>query len=357
MPYKPGKPHEEIERELGIKNSVKLASNENCLGPSPLALEAGRKVLDSAHLYPDGDHFYLKRRLSELSGIGSDRIIVGAGTTEILQLLAWCSLTPEYSGVFSDQAFIMYRLATQAAGGRCVAVPLDSSERHDLDAMLAAIEPTTKLVFVANPSNPTGTYVGREAMRRFVDAFPPHALLVLDEAYTEYVGAEDYPDGLEYVREGRPVLVLRTFSKIHGLAGMRVGYGLGPPEVVDALNRVRSPFNMTRLGLVMATAALDDHEHINRSRENNLKELDFLCRGLERLGLGITPSVTNFLLVELNQPAGPVFDRLLSDGVIVRPMAGYGFPTRVRISVGTHSENERLLAALEARLSAGNEIR
>ena len=245
-PYKPGKPAEELERELGLHGSIKLASNENCLGPSPLALEVAAFAVSTAHLYPDGDHHHLKARIADLTGFGPERIVVGCGTTELIQLLAYATLGSGRRAVFADQTFIMYKLATIAAGGEPVAVPLDRAERHDLSAMAAAArQGSTQLAFVANPSNPTGTCLGEAAIAAFLDALPREVLAVVDEAYCEFVATPDYPDTLAYARQGRRVMVLRTFSKIYGLAGMRIGYAIGPADVIDALNRIRSPFNVT----------------------------------------------------------------------------------------------------------------
>jgi histidinol-phosphate aminotransferase len=346
-PYVPGLPVEEVERRLG-RRAVKLASNENCLGPSPKALEAAAATLGGGvHLYPDGGSYYLRARLAERHRLPADQIVVGAGTTELIQLVALAMLESGREAVYSAGAFILYSLAVLASGAKGVAVPLDPAERHDLAAMDAALTPRTRLVFIANPNNPTGTYVSEGELARFVARLPEGVLLVLDEAYKEYVTAADYPDGVEHVREGRAVIVLRTFSKIYGLAGMRVGYAIGPPEIVDALNRVRSPFNVSSLAQAMALAALDDHDHVKRSLEHNQREVAFLGEGLARRGVPFTPSVGNFLLIDVGRPADGAFEALLQEGVITRPMGAYGFPTRLRVTVGTRGDNERFLAALD----------
>lgn len=345
QPYKPGKPVEEVERELGI-TAIKLASNENPLGPSPKAVEAVRAFLEDSGRYPEDTGYYLRRQLAERYGVGMENVIVGAGSSDILAMTTHSLLDHETEVLTSDGSFVLYYLFCQSVGAKLVTVPLNNYT-FDLDAMAEAIGPRTRLVLLANPNNPTGTMVGKESVRRFMDKVPEETLVVFDEAYFEYVRDESYPDSFEYLAEGRAVLILRTFSKAYGLAGFRIGYGIGRPDVIECLNKVRPPFNVPSLGQVAAQAAFEDFDHVTRSVEENRRELDFLAREFEARTLPFVPSVANFVLVDVGLPAGDVFDKLLGLGVIVRPMQGAGFPTMVRVSVGTHEENVTFLAALD----------
>lgn len=349
IPYSPGKPIEEVERELGISGSVKLASNENPLGPSPMALQAVRGALAEIHRYPDGSGHGLRHTLATHWDVSPDMLILGNGSNELLDLAGRSFLMPGDEAVYAEQAFLVYDLVAQVTGATKVAVPLKEFT-HDLDAMRAAISPRTKLVFVGNPNNPTGTAVPARALEDFLAAIPPEVLVILDEAYYEYLPADLTPDALRFVLAGRLVLVLRTFSKIYGLAGLRIGYGIGPAPLIALLNRAREPFNTNSLAQVAATAALADLAHVARTRavtEAGRKVLTESCRAM---GLPVVPSVANFLLVDVGRPGPAVADALLRHGVIVRPMAGYGFPTHLRITIGTAQENERCLAALQAVL-------
>lgn len=353
VPYVPGKPIEEVERELGITDSVKLASNENPVGPSPLALAAAREALADVHRYPDDGGWALRQKLAAHLGFAADGIVVGAGSSELIRLAVGAYVGPGDEAVMAAPAFVVYKLAVTAAAGRPVEVPCRDFA-HDLDAMLAAVTPRTRIVFVCNPNNPTGTVVTEPAFGRFVDRLPPDLLLVIDEAYIEFVERSDVPDGLAYLREARPgrppILVLRTFSKIYGLAGLRVGYGLTTPAVAADLNRVRPPFNVSRPALAAAEAALADGAHLETTRAVTLEGRRYLAEALGRLGLEVVPSQANFLLVKTPVKGSALADALLEAGVIVRPVDGYGLPDYVRISVGTRTENERCVAALAARL-------
>ena len=345
QPYKPGKPVEEVERELGI-SAIKLASNENPWGPSPKAVGAVRDYLEDASRYPEDTGFYLRRRLAAHYDVDMDNIIVGAGSSEILAM-AFHSLIGSGDEVLtSEGSFVLYYLFTQTMGGRLVAAPL-RDYRFDLDAMAERIGSKTRLILLANPNNPTGTMVGRSEVRRFMEKVPEHVLVVFDEAYFEYVQDEDYPDSFEYLSTGRAVLILRTFSKAYGLAGFRVGYGIGRPDVVEILHKVRSPFNTPSVAQVAALAAFDDRDHVRKSVDENRKALDFLAAEFEARSMPAVASVANFVLVDVGIPAEDAFENLLRLGVIVRPMHGAGFPTMVRVSVGTHEENERFLHALD----------
>ncbi len=345
-PYVPGKPIEEVERELGLKNSIKLASNENPLGSSPLAMKAVVAALRSAHLYPDGSAFYLKQRLSRIHSLPAEQIIIGNGSTEIVEILARTFLGRDGEGLMADATFIMYYIAVTGLNGRARQVPLTADLRHDLDAMADAVGESTRIIFLANPNNPTGTYVTRGELDAFMDRVPGDVLVVIDEAYKEYVTAPDYPDGLELLRRGRQVAVLRTFSKIYGLAGLRLGYALTTPEVHDAAERIRSPFNTNSVAQAAALAALDDEAHVTRSREHNSRELTFLAEGLAGLGIAFTPSVANFILVDTGMDAAEVYQELLRRGIIVRPMGACNLPASIRVTVGTRRENEDFLAAI-----------
>ncbi|GIW39610.1 MAG: histidinol-phosphate aminotransferase 2 [Candidatus Binatia bacterium] len=349
-PYSPGMPIEELERRYGIRDSIKLASNENPLGPSPRALEAVRESLGELHRYPEGDAFVLRRKLAARLGVSPEALVFGHGSNEVLELVVRAFLSPGEEAVVAEGTFLIYRLIVQAAGGRVRSVPLREFT-HDLEGMAEAVGKGTKLVFVANPNNPTGTIVRREEWRRFLEKLPGHVVVVVDEAYGEYVEDPEFPDALAATRE-KPVLVLRTFSKIYGLAGLRLGYGVGPPGLVEFLERVRQPFNVGTLAQVAAAAALEDHEHVERSKRLNREGMCRLAEGFRRLGLFWVPSQANFVLVRVGDGAR-IYERLLRRGVIVRPMAAYGFPEFVRVTVGVPEENERLLRSLEEVLREG----
>ncbi len=353
VPYSPGKPIEEVERELGLADPVKLASNENPLGPSPLALAAAREALADAHRYPDDGAYELRRRLAGAFGVPPEGVVIGAGSSELIALAARAYLAPGDEAVMATPAFVVYRMAVVAAGGRAVEVPCTDDLVHDLDAMARAVTARTRLVFVCNPNNPTGTVVTEPAFGAFVERLPDSLLLVIDEAYIEFVDRAGVPDGLAYLRPPhgrRPVLVLRTFSKIYGLAGLRVGYGLTSPEVAADLSRVRPPFNVSRAALAAAEAALADRPHVERTREATLEGRAYLTAELARLGLTVVPSQANFVLVRVPGRGGDFYEALLRQGVIVRPVDAYGLPDYLRITVGTRAENERCVAALEAQL-------
>jgi histidinol-phosphate aminotransferase len=351
-PYVPGKPIEEVEREYGVSNVAKLASNENALGPAPRAVAAAREACTQLHLYPDGSAFHLKAALAAKLRVGADEIAVGNGSNELLELLVRTFVAEGEEVLTAAQSFVVYRLAAQAHGRTCVEVPL-REHRYDLPAIAERLSARTKVVFLANPDNPNGTYFGAAELERFLAAVPPHVLVVLDEAYVEFVTARDFPDGLA-VRARHPnVVVCRTFSKIYGLAGLRLGYAVASPEIVAYLDRVRAPFNVNLVAQAAGIAALADDEHVARSRALAASELPFLADGLRALGAVPVPSQANFVFADFpGRPAPQLFDALLRQGVVVRPMHGYGFPTAQRITVGLRSENEKLLAALRKVLAA-----
>jgi histidinol-phosphate aminotransferase len=350
--YQPGKPIEEVEREYGIRDSIKLASNENPLGPSPKAMAAVAAAIPELHRYPDGGGFALKRAIAAKLGVSPGEILLGNGSNEVLELVARAFLRPGEEAVMSAQAFVVYASVVQAAAGIARAVPL-SDFTHDLERIGDAIGRRTRVVFLANPNNPTGTIYRREAFERFLARVRRDVIVVADDAYAEYVVDPEYPDSLRSRAPGRLLVTCRTFSKVHGLAGLRVGYGIAPAEVVEVLNRVRQPFNVNSLAQIAAIAALGDDEHVRRSREANRAGMDRLEKGFAALGLDFVPSQANFVLVRVGDGAA-VTEALLRRGVIVRPVGGYGFPEHVRVTVGTAAENERFLAAL-AEVVGGRE--
>jgi len=350
-PYKPGKPIEEVEREMKIR-AVKLASNENPLGPSPLAVEAVKAVVGESHRYPDGGGHALRKKLSARLGVEMEQIVVGDGTSELLDLAGRILLGPGDEGLTSKGSFPLYYIVIRAAGGTLVEAPMED-HRFDLNALAKAITPRTRVIYLANPNNPTGTVFNAEAFAKFFEQVPTDVLVVLDEAYYEYVEIPNYSRSIELAKTRPNLLVLRTFSKVYGMAGMRIGYGVGSAELVEHLNKVRSPFNTSNVAQAAAIAALDDHEHVRRSLESNGAGLKQLYAGLERLGLCYVPTVTNFVLVELGVDSVPVAQELLLRGVIVRPMAWMGFPNAIRVSVGTEEENAKFLAAMEKVCVAG----
>ena len=350
-PYPPGKPIEELEREYGILGSIKLASNENPLGPSPKAVAAVAAALGNLHRYPDGNCYYLARAVAKKYGVSPDTLIFGNGSNEIIELAVRTFMQRGDEAVMADQAFVIYRLVVQAAGGISHVVPLRHFT-HDLEGILEAITPGTRLVFLANPNNPTGTIFVRRDWDEFLAALPPHVIVVMDEAYAEFVDDHEYPDSLAAHGRDRLLLTLRTFSKIYGLAGLRIGFGVAHPELIGLMNRVRQPFNVSSLAQVAALAALDDDEHVARTRQCNRDGLAYLRAQCARLGIEYVPSWANFLMVRVRNGAR-VYEALLREGVIVRPMSVYGFPEHVRITVGTAAENERCVHALERVLRAG----
>jgi histidinol-phosphate aminotransferase len=351
-PYQPGKPIGELERELGLSHIVKLASNENPLGPSPKALAAVRRVLDELHLYPDGGGFEVKAALAARLQVQPGQITLGNGSSEVLELIARTFVAPDHQVVFAEHAFAMYPIVTQAIGARAAVAPAHDGSRgprygHDGEALLRRVNAATRLMFIANPNNPTGTYLGQAELRRLLEALPDHVIAVVDEAYFEYVDAPDYPNALEWLSEFPNLVVTRTFSKAYGLAGLRVGYAVSSEAVADLLNRVRQPFNINAPALEAAKAALDDADHRVRTARLNREGLSRLGAALAARKLEAIPSVGNFLSFDLSRPAGPVYEALLREGVIVRPIANYGLPNHLRVTVGTAEQNATFLKALD----------
>ncbi|MDP3091461.1 MAG: histidinol-phosphate transaminase [Nitrospira sp.] len=346
-PYVPGKPIEELQRELGLARVIKLASNENPLGPSPKALAALVGGHDSLHRYPDGGAYRLRQALADRWKVSLDHIILGNGSDEVLGLLARTFLAPGDEAVMADHTFVIYKMEVTAAHGKAVLVPL-VNWTHDLDGMAKAITSKTRLVFLCNPNNPTGTMVAADAVARFMAQVPENVIVVFDEAYLEYVRDPHFPDSLQYVMQGRNAIVLRTFSKIYGLAGLRIGYGITTPEITNCLNRVRPPFNANTLAQRAALAALGDDEHVAKSRAVNAAGMQQLESGLRALGFAVIPSQANFVYFDVKRDGRALFDALLREGVIVRHIEG----TMLRVTIGQTDENDAFLTSLKKVLQS-----
>ncbi|OPX56090.1 histidinol-phosphate aminotransferase [Oceanospirillum multiglobuliferum] len=346
QPYQPGKPVEELERELGISNIVKLASNENPLGPSPKALAAIEKVLPELTRYPDGAGFRLRSAIAEQLGVAANQVTLGNGSNDVLELIARAYLTGHSASLYSQHAFAVYPIVTQAIGAQHIVVPA-KNWGHDLEAMAAAITEKTRVIFIANPNNPTGTWLTETEVRAFLDQVPERIIVVLDEAYTEYVSEAEFPNGITLLNDYPNLVVTRTFSKAYGLAGLRVGYSVSNPQVADILNRIRQPFNVNMMAQEAAIAALADTDYLRKGVELNQQGMAYLESEFKRLGLSYIPSVGNFVCVDVGRPAGPVDQALLHEGVIVRPVGAYQMPNHLRISIGTMAENQRFIEALE----------
>ncbi len=349
-PYQPGKPESELKREYGVDHIVKLASNENPLGSSASVIEAVGAELAGLTRYPDGAGFALKTALASRHNVAANTITLGSGSSEVIELVARVFVSPGDEVVFSEHAFAMYPLITQAVGGLAVEVPA-KNWGHDLSAMLAAINDKTRVVFVANPNNPTGTWLKRDDLYQFLLQVPERVVVVLDEAYFEFAsdpnaGNLDYPDGMQWLEEFPNLVVTRTFSKAYGLAGLRVGYSVSSPVIADLMNRIRPPFNVNTPAQVAALTVLDDAQYLAASLAVNVSGMAQLCQGVEEMGLSYIPSIGNFVCVEVGDEAGVVYDALLRKGVIVRPVANYGMPHHLRVSIGTEPENARFLEAL-----------
>ncbi|ARM84591.1 histidinol-phosphate transaminase [Marinobacter salarius] len=354
-PYQPGKPIDELARELGLKpdNIIKLASNENPLGPSPKALAAVKGALDELCRYPDGNGFDLKQALSARYGVAPAQITLGNGSNDVLEVITRCFADASSEVVFSQYAFAVYPLVTQAIGAKGVSVPA-RDYGHDLDAMVEAITDRTALVFVANPNNPTGTVHGAEAIESFLARIPPRVLVVLDEAYCEYLQGEGYVDGLSLLKRYPNLIVTRTFSKAWGLASLRAGYSVSSPDIANVLNRVRQPFNVDSLALVAATAVLSDEDYLRRSCEVNAAGMKQLESAFNDMGLEYIPSAGNFIAVDVGDQAADINQSLLEQGVIVRPIGGYGLPRHLRVSIGLPEENARFIEALARALDTSS---
>jgi len=355
QPYLPGKPVAELEREYGISNAIKLASNENPFGPGPLALAAAREVLQDLSRYPEGSAWLLAEKLAGKHQLARDCITLGNGSNDVLDIIARVFLTPAHEAVFSQYAFAVYPIAVQAVGAKARIAPAHDGSRgsacgHDLDAMSSLVGPDTRLVFIANPNNPTGTWLESDALETFIANLPAHVMVVVDEAYFEYVDKASYPDTSTWLERFPNLIVTRTFSKAYGLAGLRIGYALSHPDVAGLLNRVRQPFNVNTVAQAAALAALDDVEHLQQSIRSNREGMEQLVSGFQKLGLAYIESAGNFVAVNTGRGLER-YEALLQQGVIVRPVANYGMPGHLRVTVGRADENARLLAALEQVLA------
>ena len=352
QPYQPGKPISELEREYGLSDIIKLASNENPLGPAPAAVAVMQENLGTLALYPDGGGFDLRNMLAAHHGVSSGCITFGNGSNDVLVLLAEAFLTANEEAVYSQYCFAVYPMAVQAVGATARIAPAGAADSrqfmgHDLAAMADLVNDKTRLVFIANPNNPTGTWLQDAELRTFIEGLPEHVLVVVDEAYHEYATPLGVPDASRWLEDYPNLVVVRTFSKVFGLAGIRVGYALSSAPVAEVLNRVRQPFNVNSLALLAAEAALGDKEFIERSVSMNALGIGQLTTGLEALSFGVVPSAGNFLLVNMGRPVMDIYEKLLRQGVIVRPVGNYGLPNHLRMTIGTEAQNRVLLAALE----------
>ena len=351
QPYHPGKPIEELQRELGLSDIVKLASNENPLGPSQQVLDAIAGCKDLSR-YPDGNGYTLKKILADKHGVDPEQITLGNGSNDVLEMTARAFVNSEHQVIYSKHSFAVYPIVTQAVGAEHVVVPaLEWS--HDLDAMLAAITDKTRLMFIANPNNPTGTWVNELSLRRLLEQVPDHVIVLVDEAYFEYACTEEnYPDTSKWLNDFPNLIVTRSFSKAYGLAALRIGYALSHVDVANLLNRVRQPFNNNQLALVAAETALSDNDYINHTVSVNQAGMDYLLKSFDDMGLEFIPSLGNFICVDFEQPTDAIYQQLLHAGVIVRPVANYDMPNHLRISIGTEQENKKFIHELGRILAA-----
>ena len=355
-PYQPGKPIEALQREYGVSQVVKLASNENPLGPSPQVLVALRNAMPELARYPDGNAFELKTALSRHLSVDMEQLTIGNGSNDLLELIGRAFVTSDNEVIFSEHSFAVYPLVTQALNARAVVTPA-KDWGNDLAAMREAISPATRLIFIANPNNPTGTWLAGDSLEAFLADVPTHVVVVVDEAYFEYandacLGISGYPNALQWLGRYSNLIVTRTFSKAYGLAGLRVGYSVSHPQIADLLNRVRQPFNVNQLALVGACAALQDQDYLNRAIALNCTGMRTLCRAFDAAGLAYIPSAGNFIAVRVGGNAAAIYDALLHDGVIVRPVANYGMPEYLRVTVGTDEENQVFLKCLKKILAS-----
>ena len=346
-PYKPGKPIEEVIRELGLTGEVlKLASNENPLGPSPMAVAELEKNINELNFYPDDNCYYLKNRLSAKFKVPTEQIIVGSGSVELIELIFKAYVNPGDQVIMSDPSFIMYKIACQIFGGEMVSIPL-IDYRHNIQEMIRAITSKTKIVIIDNPINPTGTIITRDEFDNFIKKVPENVILVVDEAYNEYIEDESYPNALDYLSRYSNLIVLHTFSKIYGLAGLRIGYGFSSPDIIGAMMKVRLPFNVNRAGQMAASAALDDEEFVKRSIHNNEEGKKFFYKTLKKLALEYVPTYGNFIMVGFSKEAKEIFSLAQKKGVILRTIYEYGLTHHLRITIGTPEQNEKLIKVLE----------
>jgi histidinol-phosphate aminotransferase len=346
VPYPPGKPIEETEREYGVRNSIKLASNENPFGPSKRALQSIRRNLEKLNRYPDGSCYYLKQKLSKRLKVKPEELIIGNGSNEIIELAIRAFLREGEEAVMAKPSFAVYPITTRVAGGAVVEVPIREDFSIDLDGFARAITPRTRIIFLDTPNNPVGSIVRKDEFDSFIRKVPGSVILLLDQAYFEFVKDKKHIDGRDYMDSSANLITMRTFSKLFGLAGLRVGYGMARPELIDYLNRVRQPFNVNSLAQAAAIGALDDAAHVRKTLSNNASGLKYLYAQMDKLGLRYVKSHSNFFLIELGRDCLPVYESLLRVGVIVRPMASYAMRNWIRVNVGIPAENRRFVSAL-----------
>ncbi len=349
-PYKPGKPIEELEREYGIKKSIKLASNENPLGPPETAVKAMQNALSNAHRYPDGGAFVLMRRIAETIGVSPEMVVLGNGSDDIIGFLAKAFLVPGDEAIMTDPSFLMYEIMVKSSGATAVSVPLADADEGfgvDLDGMINNISSKTKLIFLTNPNNPTGQTIGKDVFEAFIASVPDNIVVVVDEAYIEFADMTTCISGLDYLDHRVPVVVLRTFSKLYGLAGIRIGYGVMNEDIASALNRVRQPFNVNSLAQAAAVAVLGDDAYIVRTKAVIREGLDYLYGALDEMGVDYFRTQANFFLIDVKRDANDVFELMLREGVIVRSMSSYGYGQYIRLTVGLPEENRRFIESFK----------
>lgn len=349
--YQPGKPIEEVEREYGLKNAIKMASNENALGPSPRALAAIRKNLLQIHRYPDGGCFYLRNKLAKKLKVSTDSLVFGNGSDELLVFVVRAFVGHGDEVVIADPTFLIYEIATQVENGSLVKVPMKDFH-YDLEGMKNRISPKTKVIFIANPDNPVGTYVNETELMRFLEGVPSSVIIVLDEAYYEFAANnKDYPNTMKLLGRFKNLVLTRTFSKAYGLSGLRIGFAVANPSIIGALNKVREPFNVNLLAQVAAVAALEDKAHLKQTLAMVTEGRRYLSRELDKMGLNTVKTVTNFILADIGQDTGVVYEKLLRKGVIVRPMGAWGLKNFMRVTIGKPAENKRFIHSLKEVLS------
>lgn len=348
-PYQPGKPIEELERELGISNSIKLASNENVLGPSPKAMKAAKDALLKSHFYPDGGCFELKTTLGEFLKINPKQITVGNGSENVLEIIIKSYLTHQDEAIISQYAFLTIPLLIKSYGGKIVEVPA-KNYGHDIRAMIHAVTDKTRLIFIVNPNNPTGTYTSSDDLILLLESFPNNIIVVIDEAYHEYINTSDYPKTIALQDKYPNLIITRTFSKVYGLAALRLGYAISHCDIADILNRARLPFNVNSIAAIAARAAIADHTHLKNTIDMNNEGMSQLVSAFQKNSLEYIPSLGNFVTINMRQPTADIYQRLLHKGVIVRPLNPYGMPTHLRVTVGTYEQNERFLETLSTIL-------
>ncbi|MCK8827263.1 histidinol-phosphate transaminase [Natroniella acetigena] len=349
-PYVPGKPIEDVKRELGLEKVIKLASNENPLGPAPQAIEKMKETVEQVNIYPDGNVHYLRQKLATKLGVREDELIFGNGSDELLALLGQTFITDEAEVIIAGTTFSEYRFATNIMGGKIVSVSL-KDYAHDLEAMAAAITPNTKLIFICNPNNPTGTIVTEEEVKDFLTQVPDDVLVIFDEAYYEYVDHSAYPETIDYLADYENVIILRTFSKAYALAGLRIGYGIANQKLIDYIDRVRQPFNVNLMAQKAAIASLGAEDHLAKAVELNQAGKEYLYQEFDKLELDYVPTSSNFILVDLAQDSTQVFQELMKRGIIIRNMESFGYQTKIRVTVGLPEENQAFIKQLKAVLN------